>query len=239
MRCIKLIAFLFLILSTLAISHANERGRVATGENSTAILPLPDELEEGDSLRIELVRLSGNLEAVLAIRNEDGDILASTDNPFVGRGALEYEIEEDGAYIIEVAGINRTVGDFIIRILLNDEALVTNTIASEESVLLVGISRSFRGILNQANPVDDYYIFLKEGSTLVVEMTRLEGEISPTITLLNAEKRSLEYSEDTDDLARLTYEIPEDAWYIISAASFGAQSASSSGRYTLRIQENS
>ncbi len=195
---------------------------------------------QGDVLvAITMSRASGDLDPLLVLTDEQGAILAMSDDDGPGTDAMiaSKRIPADGRYFVIATRFGQehgsTTGDY--ELLLEQ----VGTGATETTTLRYG--DSVLGRVTRENPLAFYFVRAARGDVITITMRRTSGNLDPHLDLATPDGRVL-VSNDDDELAAGTldaairnYAVLDSGIYLIVATHFGREAGDTEGSYVLEL----
>ncbi len=252
---------LLLLLMLAAPAHAQESLPVATGISYG--LSVKGALDDGtprnvyafSGLRGEVVTITvqvtgGDLDPMLAVMSNKGDLLARVDDgpPFEAAGATSgprdlqiqtLRLPESDRYYVVVGrfgfGLGSTSGDYTVEV---DRIGVSS---ANGSALRYGDS-----IVNRISPGTPqlYYSFqAARGDIVNISMQRISGNLDSFLQVTDSNGVVLASDDEVPNSGSLDAEIsnlaiPQDGLYVIVASRFGQAAGTSEGGFYLTVQES-
>jgi hypothetical protein len=190
-------------------------------------------------IAITLTRTDGDLDPYLLLTDEQGIILAVSDDdgPGVDARISFTRVPADGRYFVIVTRFGQehgsTAGDYTL-LLERIGAGMT-----EDTVLAYG--DSVLGRITQDEPILFYFLRAQRGDVINVTMQRISGNLDSRVDIVTTDGVVLA-SNDDDPLAEGTldagisnYLILEDDVYLIAATRFGDKAGDTEGGYVLSV----
>ncbi len=194
---------------------------------------------ENEVIALTMTRVSGDLDPYLLLTDEDGTILALSDDD--GRG-INAEIPfqrlpVDGRYFVIATRFGQELGSTS-----GDYTLLLERIGAEvteRTTLQYG--DSVFGRISAEEPMVFYFLRARRGDVLNITMRRTSGDLDPQLELATSEGVVL-VSNDDDPAAEGTldagitgFTIYESGTYLIVATRFGREAGNTAGSYVLTV----
>jgi hypothetical protein len=199
----------------------------------------------GDIVAIQMRRVSGDLDPVLQLVNQNSFIIAQNDD-VPGSGSQDAEIsgylvETDGTYVIIASrygqGAGRSTGSFVLTLQATDESgLGTNALAAID----LEIGDTVTGTLSDERYEQFYRFSGQQGQTITITMTRgTGGDLDTFLVLANAALQEISSNDDSFGTQNSTIEnftLPANGAYYLIATRYQRASGTTSGPYTLEVE---
>ncbi|MBN1564177.1 MAG: PPC domain-containing protein [Anaerolineae bacterium] len=221
----------------ISISFGDLASGVLDDESFRQIYAFDGQAE--DMIAITLARTEGDLDPVLLLTDEQGVILAVSDDDGPGMDAriAFTRLPITGRYFVIVTRFGQehgsTAGDYTL-LLERIGAGMT-----EDAVLAYG--ESVLGRVTQDDPIQFYFLRAQRGDVINVTMGRISGDLDPRVDLVTTDGVVL-ISNDDDPLAEGTldagisnYLVLDDDVYLIAATRFGDKAGDTEGNYVLSV----
>lgn len=190
---------------------------------------------------VTMQRTEGDLDPYLMITDDQGVILAVSDDEGQGTGAriISKRIPEDGRYFVIVTRFGQehgsTTGAYSLLLeRLGVGAAVTTTIQYGDRVV---------GRITLDEPLAFYFFRAERGDVINIFMRRTSGNLDAQLDLATPDGRIL-VSNDDDPLAEGTldagitnYMVLETGTYLIVATRFGREAGDTNGSFVLDISQ--
>lgn len=196
---------------------------------------------EGDIVTISMDRLGGDLDPYLLLTDEQGNILALSDDEGTEVNALisSKRLPLDGRYFVIATRYGQehgsTTGQFSL--------LVEKVGAGPASTNTIRYGDNLLGQITSDTPLVFYFLRATRGDMIEVSMRRASGNLDPHVDLATVDGRIL-ISNDDDPRAEGTldagfsgYTIPQTDLYLIVATRFGHESGDTTGTYLLSVTQ--
>jgi len=200
----------------------------------------PVDLVAGQTLIVSAEATSGDLDPVVGVEDENGDVVAQNDDREQDdlNSYVEYTAPADGTYTVIMSNYGKTGGDYLltITILAPGEAAPsgntsTNTTAPPTTA---EADEVYTGYVDDATP-QTYEITLEAGQGVVVKADATDVNLDTLVTLLdeNGDEVALNDDRSSDDLnSTLVYVAQTTGTYTIVMGNYrGTQ-----GNYQLTVQ---
>lgn len=190
----------------------------------------------GDVISLALTRLDGNLDPVLLLAANTGEIMAASDDADGALGARidTIQIAEDNYYFVVATrfgqGLGVTEGRFRLE-------LQRVGVSSQAGVFL-SYGDSVVGSVDDANPRVTYVFEARRGDIVNVAMRRIAGNLDARVAILGPDSALLAVNDDQDaslDAAITNLLILEPGFYTIVATRFGEEAGRSTGSFVLSL----
>lgn len=193
----------------------------------------------GDYLTVRVRATGGNLDPVLVLLDSNGSPIASRDDTNGTRGASVQQtlITRSDRYYVVVArfgyALGTTAGDF--------ELIVERVGNSSESGSAMRYGDTVLNDITGAEPAVYYSFPARQGDIVNLRMRKLYGDLDPLVQIVGPDLTLLEEVDDDPFAAPDAYIdgflIPEDGTYYIVATRYGYEAGTSSGTFTLTLEE--
>lgn len=192
-------------------------------------------------ISLVMTRLNGDLDPYLIVTNEDGTILALSDDDGTSTNAeIPFKrLPATGRYFIIATRFGQehgiTSGEYSLQM---DRV---GTEADENTVLQYG--DSIFGRVTSQEPTAFYFLRAQRGDVINITMRRTSGDLDPQLELATADGIVLITNDDdpnaegTLDAEISTFTILEDGIYLIIATRFGRESGLTTGSYVLSVEQ--
>lgn len=239
------ICLLLVLLSMLwgAAAHAQEDSGIGYGTLISGTLDnrTPRAVYYFDGARCERIAVhlqatSGNLDPVLLILNNSGELIASRDDTAGSRDATieSLAIPQTERYYVVVGrfgyNLGSTSGDYELKI----ERLGVGS----ASGCMLRYGDAVQNIITNQDPKYFYGFRASAGDLLTIEMQRGSGTLDPSLQIVNSQQRIIAANDDWIDTNNARIDqlfIEEDGIYIIIASRYGQENGNSSGSFVLSI----
>ena len=198
----------------------------------------------GDIVAIQMRRVSGDLDPVLQLVNQNSFIVAQNDD-VPGSGSQDAEIsgyivETDGTYVIIASrygqGSGRSTGSFVLTLQATDASgLGSNALAAID----LEIGDTVTGELTDERYEQFYHFSGQQGQTLTITMTRSPGgDLDTFLVLMNAALQEISSNDDSFGTQNSTIEnftLPSAGEYYIIATRYQRAGGTTTGPYALEV----
>ena len=192
-----------------------------------------------DVVAVTMSRLDGDLDPYLVLTDEQGAVLALSDDDGPGMDAMiaSKRIPASGRYFVIATRFGQehgsTTGDYELLLeRVGVGSAETQTLRYGDSVL---------GRIGRENPLAFYFLRAERGDVITVTMRRTSGDLDPLLDLATPDGRVLVSNDDdilaqgTLDAAIRNYTVLNSGVYLIVATHFGREAGSTSGSYVLEL----
>jgi hypothetical protein len=192
-----------------------------------------------DVIAVSLARTSGDLDPYLLLTDEQGTILAVSDDHGSGVDALISfkSLPASGRYFVIATRFGqehgKTAGEY--ELLLN----LIGTGMTEDTVLTYG--DSVLGRVSHAQPLVFYFLRAERGDFINVSLRRISGDLDPRVDIATTGGLVLISNDDdpnaegTLDAGIANYLIEESGVYLIVATRFGDSAGDTEGGFVLSV----
>ena len=190
---------------------------------------------------ISMNRQSGDLDSYLLLTDEQGHILAlSDDNGPSTNAHIEFKrIPASGRYFVIATRFGQdhgtTSGDYTLLLERVGSGVTENTtLQYGDSVL---------GRITQEEPLAFYFLRAQRGDVINITMRRTSGDLDPHLDLATGDGTVMVSNDDdpnaagTLDAGISDYTILEDGIYLIVATRFGREAGDTDGSYVLSLSQ--
>lgn len=190
---------------------------------------------------ISMTRQSGDLDPYLLLTDEQGRILALSDDDGSSTNAqIEFKrIPASGRYFVIATRFGQdhgiTGGDYTLLLERVGSGVTENTtLQYGDSVL---------GRITQQEPLVFYFMRARRGDVINITMRRTSGDLDPHLDLATGDGIVMISNDDdpnaagTLDAGISNYTILEDGIYLVVATRFGREAGDTSGSYVLSISQ--
>ncbi len=192
----------------------------------------------GDVVSAQMSPLSGNLDAVLLLADNVGNVLAMSDDAgeSLGAAVATVQIPEDNYYFVIATrfghGLGVTEGGYELR-------LQRVGVTSEAGVFL-NYGDSVIGLIDDETPRVDYVFEAQRGDIVNVYMQRISGSNLDSYLYIADENRQVLVANDDRegslDAQIKGFLILEPGYYTIVATRFGQEAGLTQGSYVLTLE---
>lgn len=193
----------------------------------------------GDQITISMIRRdNSSLDPLLVLLNGALQELTSNDDSFGTQNATieNFTLPTDGTYYIIATRYQRENGTTNGGYTLELDSASAGVTTSPTAVPLLEYGNSVSGVINDATPQVVYGFAGNAGDTVMVTMTRIDGNLDPHVAILDGELRELISDDDSggDRNARIErFTLPASGIYFIQASRFSGEGLPTSGGYVL------
>jgi hypothetical protein len=244
-RCILSLAALLLLINTMSImaqsGNTIDFGQTITGSITAEAFRIVYAFQgrKGDVIDAALTTTSGNLDPVLLLNDDQGQLLARNDDNTADLNAalVSQPLPRDGTYFLTVTRFGQargtTSGDFSLTL---TRAGVTST---GDTVLQYG--DSLVGEINTENFQHIYAFHAERGDIISASMQRISGDLDSLLILADAQGNVLvsndedEQSPGSFDAAIYDLRILKTGNYVLVATRFGRDAGISRGGFSLTL----
>lgn len=201
------------------------------------------EARRGDELDIQVVNDGGQLDPLVILADQDGQILASNDDDPEGSGRDAYLrgfiIPEDGLYIAIATrfqeNLGTTVGDFRFSLVR-----VQSASGNAYEALMLTLPAEIRSVINDTAFSFRYQFEAAADDLIDVKMNVLSGNLDPYLILINPDGTILAQNDDDErGQTRNAYlravELPVAGVYTIVATRFQENLGTTTGEFELIV----
>ncbi len=188
---------------------------------------------------ISMNRLSGNLDPYLLLTDEQGQILALSDDEGPNTNAqIEFKrIPASGRYFVIATRFGQehgsTGGDYTLLLARVGSGVTENTVLQYGDSVL--------GRISQDEPIAFYFLRAQRGDVINTTMRRTSGNLDPHLDLATGDGTVIISNDDdpnaagTLDAGISHYTILENGIYLIVATRFGREAGDTEGSYVLSL----
>lgn len=192
-------------------------------------------------ISLVMTRTNGDLDPYLVVTNEDGTILALSDDDGESTNAeIPFKrLPATGRYFVIATRFGQEHGSTAGEYSLQMDRVGTE--ADENTVLQYG--DSIFGRVTAQEPTTFYFLRAQRGDVINITMRRTSGDLDPQLELATADGIVLITNDDdpnaegTLDAEISTYTILEDGVYLIIATRFGRESGQTTGSYVVSVEQ--
>lgn len=188
-----------------------------------------------------MTRINGDLDPYLIMTDEDGTILALSDDDGVSTNAeIPFKrLPATGRYFVIATRFGQEHGSTS-----GEYSLLIDRVgaeADENTVLQYG--DSIFGRVTAQQPTAFYFLRARRGDVINITMRRTSGDLDPQLELATADGIVLITNDDdpnaegTLDAEISAYTILDDGVYLIIATRFGRESGQTAGSYVLSVDQ--
>lgn len=197
--------------------------------------------EANQVVAFSMIRQSGDLDAYLIFTDDQGHVLALSDDGGSGTdAAIPFQrIPTTGRYFVIATRFGQehgvTTGEYALLV----EQVGSNTTAEADTVLQYG--QSAIGRISNEEPLAFYFVRAQRGDVISITMRRTSGDLDPQLDLATSDGTVLATNDDdptaegTLDAGLTNYTIFDSGVYLIVATRFGREAGDTEGSYVLSI----
>jgi hypothetical protein len=197
--------------------------------------------EANQVVAFTMTRLSGDLDTYLLFTDDQGRVLALSDDSGPGTdAAIPFQrIPSTGRYFVIATRFGQEHGVTTGEYALLAEQVGANTAADSDTVLQYG--QSAIGRITNDNPLAFFFVRVQRGDVISIIMRRTSGDLDPQLDLATSDGTVLATNDDdptaegTLDAGLLNYTIFDSGIYLIVATRFGREAGDTEGSYVLSI----
>ncbi|MFN8530656.1 MAG: pre-peptidase C-terminal domain-containing protein [Anaerolineae bacterium] len=199
--------------------------------------------QRGDVITVRMQRISGDLDALLQVVNNQGFVIAENDD-VVGSGSLDAQItalgiQDDGMYAIVASrfgqAAGRSRGSFVLTI---ETAAQSGLGASAEFSIPLTFDFPAEGEITNDRSAIFYQFSGRRDEIVSLTMNRVSGNLDTFIALTDATLQELITDDDGgggQNSAIRDFVLPADGVYTVIATRYQRASGSTEGRYALTV----
>lgn len=196
---------------------------------------------QSDMITLRMSRLSGDLDPLLIVSDEDGSILAVSDDEGAGTDAfIEFQsLPFDGRYFVIATCFGQehgvTQGEYSLVVERAGNSLVVDSTLTYGTQVL--------GRINAQTPLVFYFLSAQRGDVITITMRRTSGTLDPHLDLATVEGLVLASDDDsmaggsTLDAAITNFTVPQRGLYLVVATRFGREAGTTEGSYVLSVSQ--
>jgi hypothetical protein len=200
------------------------------------------EARRGDIITINMRRISGNLDAYVAVEDEKGQLAATNDDL---DGSLDAAIDsllilDPGFYTVVASRFGGEAGDshgsFVLTL---DTAPTSGQGRSPQSALLLRYGDEMIGMIDRDSPYRYYTFGAGRGDIVTISMDRTSNTLDPYLILSDAAGIQLAADDDSgpsNNALIQSFIIPQSGAYLIQAARLDRDAGVTAGNYVIRLQ---
>lgn len=199
----------------------------------------------GDIVSVQMHRVSGDLDPVLQVVNQNSFIIAQNDD-VPGSGSQDAQItsliiEQDGTYVIIASrygqGAGRSTGSFVLTLEATD---VSGLGSSVLAAIDIDIGDIVTGEVT-GERYEQYYRFTgRQNDVITISMIRSgSASLDPALVLANAALQEIASNDDSFGTQNSTIEsftLPADGAYYIIATRYQRAGGTTSGGFMLELE---
>lgn len=188
----------------------------------------------GDVISLALTRVDGNLDPVLLLAANTGEVMAVSDDADSAWSARidTIQIPDDNYYFVVATRFGQSLGTTEGAFRLDLQRV---GVSSRAGVFL-NYGDSVIGSIDDANPRVRYLFEARRGDILNITMQRIAGNLDARVAVMAPDGSLLAANDDRDeslDAAINDLLILEPGFYMIVATRFGEEAGQSTGSYVL------
>jgi hypothetical protein len=197
--------------------------------------------QANEVIAVSMTRLTGDLDPYLLLTDEQGSILASSDDDGPSTDAqIKFKpLPEDGRYFVIATRFGQELGSTSGEYALYLERVGGGV--TEHTVLQYG--DSVIGRITRDEPLIFYFLRAQRGDVINVTMRRTSGSLDPHLDLATADGIVLVSNDDdpraegTLDAGIASYTVLDSGIYVIVATRFGREAGDTEGSYVLAVTQ--
>ncbi len=203
----------------------------------------------GDRVDITLVATSGNLDPLVLLLDNNGNVLAQNDDgpASMGRNSLlgDFMLPQNGNYIIVATRFQQelgtTIGDFELELSRPGEGPPQPPPGGEGRPIANG--ETLPGRINNDMPGNRFNFMAREGEVITIEMRVINGTLDPLLVLLDINGNEIAQNDDDPELggrdsAIRDFVIPVDGRYTIIATRFQRDVGRTVGQFEISFSSS-
>lgn len=199
----------------------------------------------GDVITVKMQRISGDLDSLLILVDDQGDTLSINDDDPSSPGTLDaaisnWRVERTGDYALIATRFGRDAGTSSGGFSLTLDRSKPETLGkTPDKAILLDYNTTVTGTI-ESGSINRYYLLeVHKGDTLNIEVTRTSGNLDPTLALLSTDlKRKLAVSDNNvrGKIVRISsFKIYVDGAYLLVVSRFNGETGTTTGDYTLKV----
>ncbi len=215
---------------------------VGAVSGETPVLRYVFEARRGDIVTVNMQRISGSLDAYVALEDEKGQVIATNDDL---DGTLDAAITDllvlnPGYYTIVASRFGQEAGDsqgsFVLTL---STAPSSGQGLSPESALLLRYGEELTGTINRDSPSRYYTFGAARGDIVTISMDRTSNDLDPYLVL--SDEMGIQLAADDDsgpsnNALIQSFIIPHNGLYFVEAARLDRERGVTTGNYAIRLQ---
>ncbi len=183
------------------------------------------EAKKDDLVSVQMNRISGSVDAFLAIADQNLQELVSDDDGGGGQNAKidSFRIPADGKYYIIATRADRQTGTTTGKFKLAFQSLGNAFDGVPEGTQRISYGATITGRLDEITPEIQFAFFGTKGDAITISLNRGDGDLDPTLYLLNSSQTIIKQDDDSGggQNARITrFVLPESGAYYLKATRF-------------------
>lgn len=214
-------------------------GIPAQGEitNDSSVQFYSFEGKRDDVVNIRMNRLSGGLDAFLALLNPQQVEIATDDDSGGGKNALieGYVLPADGTYTIIATRFDRAQGTSVGKYRLQVDVIGNVFQNVPANIQRIDVNSSVIGTITSAEPQVLYAFLGRQSDVLTVTMNQIDGGLDPRVAILNSQRNPIISDDNSggDQNALIkSFAVPSTGVYYLLAT---RATGSTTGHYTLTL----
>ena len=183
------------------------------------------EAKKDDLISVQMNRISGSVDAFLAIADQNLQELVSDDDGGGGQNAKidGFRVPEDGKYYIIATRADRQTGSTTGKFKLAFQSLGNAFDGVPEGTQRISYGTTITGRLDGTTPEIQFAFFGTKGDAITISLNRGDGDLDPTLYLLDSNQTVIKQDDDSGggQNARITrFVLPQSGAYYIKATRF-------------------
>lgn len=254
-----LIVCAVIVLTGFGLASAQDAGALSYGEIASGTIDnaAPERVyrfaaQAGDAITVTLTATSGDLDPLLILADENGNVITQDDDSGGNRNSkIVYTVQAAGEYQIIATRYDRasgtTRGDY--ELALAAQTTTTQPAATDEfgappdlgafAYEMITYGDAVAGAIDDDQVAGTYAFQGRAGETALIGVQRTDGDLALRAALFDrAGRNALVEVEDADDAGRveIRYILPETAYYVIGVGRMEAgDGAATAGAYELTL----
>jgi hypothetical protein len=222
-----------------ALRYGDSVSNTITDENPAVYYTF--EGRRGDIISVQMLAISGNLDALVQVVNSASIVIAENDDALGLNAAINgLVIREDGTYVIIATrfgqGAGRSSGSFVLTL---ESAAQSGLGRRIDAALPLAYGDSVEGELT-ADAFTQFYTFDGQPNDVItIRMDRASGNLDPLIALLDPQGNEIVSDDDSGEGQNSLisgFRLPAAGRYTLVATRFDRQAGTTTGRYTLSLE---
>jgi hypothetical protein len=222
-----------------ALRYGDSVSNTITDENPAVYYTF--EGRRGDIISVQMLAISGNLDAFVQVVNSASIVIAENDDALGLNAAINgLVIREDGTYVIIATrfgqGAGRSSGSFVLTL---ESAAQSGLGRRIDAALPLAYGDSVEGELT-ADAFTQFYTFDGQPNDVItIRMDRASGNLDPLIALLDPQGNEIVSDDDSGEGQNSLisgFRLPAAGRYTLVATRFDRQAGTTTGRYTLSLE---
>lgn len=183
------------------------------------------EAKQDDLIGVQMTRISGSVDAFLAIADQNLQELVSDDDGGGGQNAKidNFRIPADGKYYIIATRLDQQTGTTTGKYKLAFQSLGNAFDGVAQGTQRISYGTTITGRIDEITPEILFVFFGTKGDAITISLNRGDGDLDPTLYLLDSNQTVIKQDDDSGggQNARMTrFVLPESGAYYIKAARF-------------------